>query len=240
MGSPAKGSCWGAAGVQCGGLQWLLLAARSSGFLSNQPPHPKYTSGSSCSLKNAAFTVRTVFSLCCLAFYTAFLKTPFLCYEIFPKTLAYIDQFFASLPPLFPLFLPLNSSQLCAYHILALNTVNMRRSRKHLLDHLIITQKKEKKSVFKSIMKGQHGARKVYDQEIYDLFYPGVSRIHLHFIHNQHVSMCMSSPPLCTSMHSHMCSSLPLIFFSTDSRVINILGFIFVMKYYIAVNMNLL
>lgn len=45
---------------------------------------------------------------------------------------------------LFPSFLPLDTSLLCAYHVSAPGMLNKSKSRKNILDHLLIIPKKEK------------------------------------------------------------------------------------------------
>lgn len=68
-------------------------------------------------------------------------------------------------------------------------------------------------TVFWNTMKGQHEARKAYDQEIYDVHYTG---IRLPFINKEHMYLCLhshvctlASPRTCI----HACSLMPLNFF---------------------------
>lgn len=81
-------------------------------------------------------------------------------------------------------------------------------------------------------MKGQHEVRKLNDQEIYDLYYTG---IHLHFINNEHMYLCLHSH-ICTLVSPCTCiqvhSLLPFKLFSTNSRMLYILGVIYTMEYY--------
>ena len=70
--------------------------------------------------------------------------------------------------------------------------------KEHTLDHPVIIQKKEKVQCSKIYYQGATRARKVHDQKIYDLYYPGAFEIHLHLINDKHMYLCMCSSHLHT------------------------------------------
>lgn len=81
--------------------------------------------------------------------------------------------------------------------------------------------------MFQIIMKGQHGVRTVSGQEIYDFYYTGVFEIYLHLsvrllvpVHAPIPFACTGSRVLITDLYT----------FATNSRMIDILGVIYIMK----------
>lgn len=118
-------------------------------------------------------------------------------------------------PSLSPPFLPLNTSLLCAYHVPALGTLNMRKSRKHTRPSCHYTKEGNIAVIWEYYYERASWAGKVHDPEIYDLDYTGAFEIHLYFISGRHI--CAFVHVLTTAghlhAHHHLCSLVPLNFF---------------------------